>query len=103
MWEWDGTGMKSIPVPDTSMVSHVPEKKTGQEKDCTYGHEIEVLVYTETGHFCRFVSRNGWKYPSAQRTAAVSLIRVPHLYLMYKQTDRQICMHAHQSFNLRVN
>lgn len=88
------------------MVSNVPERKNWQEKDCTYGHEIEVLVYTETGHFCRFVSRNGWKYPSAQRTAAVSLIRVPHLYLIYKQVNinrQNIDMYVHQSLNLRVN
>ncbi len=41
-------------------------------------------MYTETRHFSRFVSRYGREYPGTQRTAAVLLIKVPHLHLMSK-------------------
>lgn len=38
-------------------------------------------MYTEARHFSRFVARNCWKNPSAERISTVSLVQVPDLYL----------------------
>lgn len=47
----------------------------------TNGHEVQILVHTKTRHFCGLVARNGRKYPGAQRSPAVFLVKVPNLYL----------------------
>ncbi len=52
-------------------------------------------MYTETRHFSRLVSRYGREYPGTQRTAAVLLIKVPHLHLMSKPCTLEINTYLH--------
>lgn len=53
----------------------------------TNGHEVEVFMYAEAGHFSRFVARDCRKNPCAEWISAVSLVKVPNLYL---RMERQL-------------
>lgn len=50
----------------------------------TYGHEIEVLIYTQARYFCWFVAWNGGENSGTKRISTVSLFKVPDLYLKKK-------------------
>lgn len=56
-------------------------KKKKKNISPTNGHEVEILMHTEAGHFGGFVARDRGEYPSAERIPTVSLVKIPDLYL----------------------
>lgn len=67
-------------VPNLSSDHQSGSRKTAR----TNGHEVQVLVYTQAGHFCGFVAWDGREDPGAQRIPPVPLLQVPDLHLQQK-------------------
>lgn len=60
--------------------------KKGMEICLTNSHEVQVLMYTEAGHFGWFVAGNCRKDSGAEWIPTVSLVKVPDLHLENRRT-----------------